>query len=68
MLRKNFFEDKPHGVIADELNLPLGGQITRSPGPGEVARGSAGSGLMASLPTHHPSKDLMLEYGVRDAA
>ena len=24
VLRKNFFEDKPHGVIADELNLPLG--------------------------------------------
>jgi RNA polymerase sigma-70 factor (ECF subfamily) len=24
VLRKNFFEDKPHGIIADELNLPLG--------------------------------------------
>ena len=24
VLRKNFFEDKPHGVIADELSLPLG--------------------------------------------
>jgi RNA polymerase sigma factor (sigma-70 family) len=24
VLRKNFFEDKPHGVIAEELNLPLG--------------------------------------------
>jgi RNA polymerase sigma factor (sigma-70 family) len=24
VLRMNFFEDKPHGVIAKELNLPLG--------------------------------------------
>lgn len=24
VLRKNFFEDKPHGVIAEELALPLG--------------------------------------------
>ncbi len=24
VLRKNFFEDKPHGVIAQELDLPLG--------------------------------------------
>jgi RNA polymerase sigma factor (sigma-70 family) len=24
VLRKNFFEDKPHGVIAKELDLPLG--------------------------------------------
>jgi RNA polymerase sigma factor (sigma-70 family) len=24
ILRKNFFEDKAHGVIAEELNLPLG--------------------------------------------
>ena len=24
VLRKNFFEDKPHGAIADELGLPLG--------------------------------------------
>jgi RNA polymerase sigma-70 factor, ECF subfamily len=24
VLRKNFFEDKPHGVIAQELGLPLG--------------------------------------------
>jgi len=24
VLRKNFFEDKPHAVIAEELNLPLG--------------------------------------------
>ena len=24
VLRKNFFEDKPHSMIADELDLPLG--------------------------------------------
>ena len=24
VLRKNFFEDKPHGAIASELGLPLG--------------------------------------------
>ncbi len=24
VLHKNFFEDKPHGVIAQELELPLG--------------------------------------------
>jgi RNA polymerase sigma-70 factor (ECF subfamily) len=24
VLRKNFFEDKSHGVIAEELALPLG--------------------------------------------
>jgi RNA polymerase sigma-70 factor, ECF subfamily len=24
VLRKNFFEDKPHSVIAEELDIPLG--------------------------------------------
>jgi RNA polymerase sigma-70 factor (ECF subfamily) len=30
VLRKNFFEDKPHGVIAQELHLPLGTVKSRS--------------------------------------